>query len=77
MQILWRHSSALKPALTDQNKLVRFKFAVDQMKSSTLHLRNPTYDPQFNKVHIDEKWFHLMREDRERYILKMDEPDPT
>jgi hypothetical protein len=75
VKILRRHSSALKPKLTEMNKLERFHFALDKIKATTTHLQNPTFDPQFNKVHINEKWFHLTR-DGERYILVDGEEAP-
>jgi hypothetical protein len=71
--VLRRHSSALRPQLTDMNKLHRFHFALEEVRG--MNLRSPTFNPQHNKVHVDEKWFHLSR-DGERYILSAGEEAP-
>jgi hypothetical protein len=73
--IFKRHTSKLKPTLTELNKLSRFHFALEQINPVTMNLRTPKFFAQFNKVHIDEKWFHLSQ-DGERYILAEGEVPP-
>jgi hypothetical protein len=72
---LKRHSANLRPTLTDQNRIARFEFCCEQINSATMHLRHPKFHGQFDKVHVDEKWFHLCR-DGERYILLPGEEPP-
>jgi hypothetical protein len=73
--ILKVHSSSLKPTLTNANKLHRFLYTVDQMKPGGMTLRQPKFQDQMDKVHLDEKWFWLCQ-DGEKYILVDDEPAP-
>ena len=62
------HANSLRPILTEENRLARFEMAmdsrdlVDQMKYQDMH----------DQIHVDEKWFFLMRE-KERYLLHQDE----
>jgi len=76
-----RHKSKLKPTLTEMNKLSRFNFALEQVNTTagppTRAAANSRvkYFAQFDKVHVDEKWFYLCR-DGENYILAGDEPPP-
>ena len=65
------HSDSLKPILTEENRLAWFKMAmdacdpVDQMR----------YQDMRDQIHVDEKWFFLMRE-KEWYLLHHDEKNP-
>jgi hypothetical protein len=70
-----RHVSKLKPTLTDDNKVQRWNFALDQINMATWGLQRPRYAAQFDKVHVDEKWFYLSR-DGEKYILVNGEVAP-
>ena len=58
------HCNSLKPILTEENKCARFEMA--------LSFRNPAnlgqYQNMRDRIHVDEKWFFLMRE-KERYLL--------
>ena len=58
------HCNSLKPILTEDNKWVRFEMA--------LSFRDPAnlgkYQDMRDRIHVDEKWFFLMRE-KERYPL--------
>jgi hypothetical protein len=50
---------------------------MSQIKEATMGLRGiPRFDGQYDKVHIDEKWFNMSR-DGEIYILTMDEELPV
>ena len=77
-KIFKRHTSALKPTLTEENKVTRLFYAVEQIDTSTIN--NGTrgaikYQDMMNQVHVDEKWFFLCQ-DGERYILVEDEEPP-
>jgi hypothetical protein len=74
-KVLVRHTSNLRPTLTATNKRARFDFCISQINNGTLHLRHPKYCAQYDKVHIDEKWFYLTQ-DGERYILAPGEEPP-
>jgi hypothetical protein len=74
-KVLVRHTSNLRPTLTEQNKLSRFGFCLEQINPATLNLRHPKYHAQYDKVHVDEKWFHMCK-DGDRYILAPGESPP-
>jgi hypothetical protein len=63
------HTSALRPTLTEQNKLARILFILEQINQVT-----DQYDPQFDRVHIDEKWFFLTRNTVRYYLAEGEEP---
>ncbi|KAI5385521.1 hypothetical protein KIW84_072209 [Lathyrus oleraceus] len=72
--ILRRHSSALKPHMTEDNMKSRLKFCLSMLEES-----NISYDPKFqsmyNIVHIDEKWFYMTQKNKNYYLLSNeDEP---
>jgi hypothetical protein len=69
------HSSSLKPTLTNSNKVHRFLYAMEQMKPGALSIREPKWQDQMDRVHVDEKWFWLCQ-DGEKYHLLDDEPAP-
>jgi hypothetical protein len=68
--IFQRRTIKLKPTLTDVKKIHRFMFAANKVKAVQNGVRGcvPTFDGQYNKVHIDEKWFFLSK-DGKKYIL--------
>ena len=65
------HSNSLRPILTEEIRLARFEMAMDS--------RDPVdqtkYQDMHDRIHVDEKWFFLMRE-KERYLLHRDEKIP-
>jgi hypothetical protein len=73
--LLKRVVSKLKPTLTDKNKETRYLFAMDQINNATTHLVRPKFLDQIDRVHIDEKWFHLCQ-DGEGYLVLEDEVAP-
>jgi hypothetical protein len=76
-KILKKHSSALKPYLSEEVKQHRFLFCLAQVKEATVGRRTiPRFEDQYDRVHIDEKWFNMSK-DGERYILTMDEELPV
>ena len=75
-----RHTSAVKPKLTDENKLKRLQHAMSKIDlNTTTETRRgpaePKFMPLFDEVHVDEKWFFLCR-DGESYILISDVENP-
>ena len=75
-----RHSSALKPYLTEENKLQRVLFSLSKIDKRTLpRPRRPpvpiTFVDDMNEIVIDEKWFNLTH-DGVTYYLAPDEPPP-
>lgn len=69
-----RHSSSIKPFLTDNNKLDRLKFAMDHIDYNS---RKDTYEfkNMYDYVHVDEKWFRIMK-DHQSFYLAPDELKP-
>jgi hypothetical protein len=63
-----RHSSALKPHLTEVNKVERVLYAIGKVDGEC-------FKNMEDEVYVDEKWFYLTR-DRQNYILLDNEPDP-
>ncbi|KAH7837658.1 hypothetical protein Vadar_016387 [Vaccinium darrowii] len=71
------HSNALKPYLSDENKIARLRFFISMLEPSSLQMQ-PMFKEMFNYVHIDEKWFYLTKESERYYLLpKEDEPYRT
>jgi hypothetical protein len=69
-----RHTSAIKPYLTEANKIERLKFCLSMLDSSTMP-HDPTYKTMHNIVHIDEKWFYMTKKSMKYYLLP-DEDEP-
>eukprot|EP00171_Calliarthron_tuberculosum_P000550 IDg550t1 len=64
-----RHSSAVKPYLTDANKLARLKFAM-----SFVNPRTQRFDAMYDYVHIDEKWFYMTKVNANFYLVPGETP---
>ena len=47
------HTSALKPMLTDVNKMARLKFCSNKRGA------NAMYNAMYDRVHVDGKWLFL------------------
>ncbi|XP_066384659.1 uncharacterized protein [Miscanthus floridulus] len=71
--LLRRHSSSIKPYLTEANKRSRLKWCVDMIKRDLLD--DPRFKDLFDFVFIDEKWFYLSQKS-EKYYLLPEEDDP-
>jgi hypothetical protein len=70
------HSSALKPFLTEANKVARLSFCTNMIDPLSLNGdAEPRFYGQWNRVHIDEKWFYLT-EASGSYYLAVDEDEP-
>ena len=54
-------NSCTKPRLTHHNEMQRLKFVLDQIEAPTNQRLPLRFKSQRNRVHIDEKWFHLER----------------
>jgi hypothetical protein len=74
--LIIRHVSRLHPTLTEKNKVERYMYALDQLNFATAHLVRPKFLDQMDRVHIDEKWFHMCQ-DGEGYLLVADEEPPV
>ena len=65
----------MKPYLTNANKASRLAYVVEQINESTLTGGDPHFFSQWDRVHIDEKWFYLI-EECGTFYLAFDEEDP-
>ena len=71
-----RHSNALKPTLTEENKKTRVRYCLSMLKPSIASLHEKQlFKSAYNIVHIDEKWFYRTRESQWFYLTN-EEPDP-
>ena len=65
------HTSSLKPTLTEETKMSRMELALSFVdKNNTSKFENME-----DLIHIDEKWFYLMK-DGQRFIIAADEEEP-
>lgn len=64
-----RISSAVKPYLTEQNKLARLAFCLSKVRPDGY------FQDMYDYVHIDEKWFYLTQTKRSYYLM-LDEEEP-
>jgi len=67
---LQKHSSSIKPALMEENKLERVGWCLDQIDPDTSQ-----YSEMLDMVHVDEKWFNLMEITKSCYLIAGEE-DP-
>ena len=64
-----RHSSAVRPMLSEKNKVERVRFALSHIRSNGL------FEDMYDHVHIDEKWFYMTKFNCKYYLLP-EESDP-
>ncbi|XP_010238920.1 uncharacterized protein LOC100836274 [Brachypodium distachyon] len=69
-----RHSSDMKPTLTEDNLKARVAYALSNLEPASLP-HDPTFKPAFNVVHIDEKWYYRTKT-RLKCYLGPNEPIP-
>ena len=69
---LRRHTSSVKPTLTNNNKVQRIEFALTKIDNNS---RGPLFIDMMNEVHVDEKWFFITK-NQETYIMSPDEDEP-
>lgn len=66
----------LKPKLSEQHKLARMSYVLQQVVD--IEARHPVYKDLFDRLHIDEKHFHLMPNGRTLIVGPGEElPAPT
>lgn len=58
--VLRRHSSALKPHMTDDNMKARLRFCLSMLEESSIPFE-PKFKSMHNVIHIDEKWFYVTK----------------
>ncbi|XP_066313617.1 uncharacterized protein [Miscanthus floridulus] len=74
--LLRRHSSSIKPYLTEANKKTRLKWCMDMIEQGLVD--DPKFKDLFDFVFIDEKWFYLSQKSKRYYLLpEEDEPHRT
>ncbi|KAG7339151.1 hypothetical protein IV203_020463 [Nitzschia inconspicua] len=67
---------ALKPKLNDDHRLNRLFHCIAKIDKNTINsVAEMTFKSMYNEIHIDEKWFFLVR-DGLRCIVTQDEPPP-
>ena len=71
--LIRRHSSSIKPYLTEGNKKTRLKWCIDMIERGLSG--DPRFKDFFGFVFIDEKWFYLTQKS-EKYYLLPEEDDP-
>ncbi|KAI3871432.1 hypothetical protein MKX03_030775, partial [Papaver bracteatum] len=54
------HSNALRPELTDENKIARVNFFLNMIDKGMTQYSNSFID-MLDRIHIDEKWFYITR----------------
>jgi hypothetical protein len=69
-----KHTSSIKPHLTDDNKKASLQWCVDMLEHESLY-GNPRFKSLIDHVFIDEKWFFITHKS-ERYYLLPDEDEP-
>jgi hypothetical protein len=72
-----RHTSALKPVLTEENMVARVEYALNKINPATLlGTRGAVkYWDDYDEIDVDEKWFHLTY-DGVRYYMTPAEKRP-
>ena len=77
-KLLKRYRASLKPVLTEWNRLVRLQYALEQIRMQQRSTRHGqlTFKDCFDVVHVDEKWFFIIKEGQ-KFILVFDEEPPN
>lgn len=65
--VLRPHSSSVKPSLTEENKLHRVHFCLEQRDGML-------YEEMYDRIHVDEKWFNLTQVKSKFYLAAGEEP---
>ena len=71
-QIIVRHRNSVKPLLSDANKIERLRFALENVHYISRN-RRFEFKNMYNMVHIDEKWFHVMKVNEKYYLTPGEE----
>jgi len=65
---------SLIPFLTDENMLVRLHYALNQVETKKVNGEDIFYfDPQYDRVYLDEKWFYITPKTRQLYLSCFEE----
>ena len=67
-----RHSSSIKPYLTDENKKARVQHALNMLEPSTIP-HQPVFRHMYNVIHADEKWYYRTRSTQKFYCAPGEE----
>lgn len=67
-----RHTRFIKPALTTINKALRLAFVRRQVMQP--NSRRPVFHDHYDVVHIDEKWFYLLRDGQHIFLAPGETP---
>lgn len=57
------HTNSIKPLLSDNNKKVRLQFCLSKIIEGT-NFNQPSFDPVFDCIHVDYKWFYLSKQSK-------------
>lgn len=68
--VIYPHSNAIKPSLTEENKLTRFLYAVDFIDKKG----HGVYSAGYDTIHVDEKWFFVSEKMLHMYLVPGEEP---
>ena len=73
-----RHRSCLKPKLTEENVERRLEWCWGKVDETGFlrETRRLVYDLLYHEIHVDEKWFYLIKEGA-KYYLAHDEDPPV
>ena len=66
-KVILPHSNAIKPFLTEQNKLERLSFAADHVTEVN---NKKVFKPMYDEIHVDEKWFFISQESQRIYLTQ-------
>lgn len=69
-----RHTNAIKPTITEENKKARVRYALSMLDPQSLP-HEPKFLDMYNTIYIDEKWFYRTK-GTQKFYLANDEEDP-
>ena len=64
--VLFAHSNAIKPLLTEQHRLMRMYYAAHSVEKTPNG--DLFYGGEYEEVHVDEKWFDVTPENLRMYV---------
>jgi len=67
-----RHSSSIKPYLTDENNKAQVQHALNMLEPSTIP-HQPVFRHMYNVIHADEKWYYRTRSTQKFYCAPGEE----
>lgn len=70
-----RHTSTMKPFLTDRNKIERLRFCLFMINPYSTISGEYFFNDMMNVIHMDEKWFNITETTAGFYLLPQEE-DP-